>query len=383
MKIVLDSTVLIKNFNLTGPSFRLLEWYIEKSSSELVVPKIILLEVQNKYRETVKELFDKIKNPLARLSRLTQIELNGPLSAINLDDVFIRYDAQLLRTLSSLNTIFPDFKDIPHDDLINRDLNRRKPFQKSGKGYRDALFWEVILRKVAQKDSKTVLISDNTNDFFDKNDTGLHPELREDLNKHGISSDDFLLYRNLESFIDEYVKTIIPAIEEAKISLEKGDFHNFSLKIWFDENLSNLNHVFEKDLKNISFGIQYDIETYGISWIEEPSQLAVNEAYDLEKDRVAIGCSLEAFFTIDLYIHNFFGDYNELPFEILYEESDHYGAFITAYLKLPINVTLIFNIDTEKVEEYDGEFVEIYGWCNSCGEPYLSDAAETCSKCGM
>lgn len=50
MIIVFDSTVLISNFHLKGPSFRLFKWFIENTDAKLVVPKIVVEEVKNKYR---------------------------------------------------------------------------------------------------------------------------------------------------------------------------------------------------------------------------------------------------------------------------------------------------------------------------------------------
>lgn len=49
MIIVFDSTVLISNFHLKGPSFRLFKWFIENTDAKLVVPKIVVEEVNRKW----------------------------------------------------------------------------------------------------------------------------------------------------------------------------------------------------------------------------------------------------------------------------------------------------------------------------------------------
>ena len=52
----------------------------------------------------------------------------------------------LSQEVKRMNTQSPDYADISHADIVTRDLKRRKPFQQNGKGYRDTLLWETIVR---------------------------------------------------------------------------------------------------------------------------------------------------------------------------------------------------------------------------------------------
>ena len=59
-----------------------------------------------------------------------------------------------------------------------------------------------------------------------------------------------------------------------------------------------------------------------------------------------------------------------------------YITWLAGNVKMPMDVSFTFSIEDKSVNEYEAKFRETYGWCGFCGEPYLSDAAESCSKCG-
>jgi len=68
-------------------------------------------------------------------------------------------------------------------DLLERDPDQRKPFDKDGKGFRDALIWEdvrAICAGLADPAVPVLFVTNNSNDFCD--DSGaLHPDLRDEL----------------------------------------------------------------------------------------------------------------------------------------------------------------------------------------------------------
>jgi len=45
MKIVFDSNIIIKNFHMKEPSFRLFEWFLNNCEATLVVPQIVIAEI--------------------------------------------------------------------------------------------------------------------------------------------------------------------------------------------------------------------------------------------------------------------------------------------------------------------------------------------------
>ena len=93
----------------------------------------------------------------------------------------------------------------------------------------------------------------------------------------------------------------------------------------------------------------------------------------------------ESNFEIEFYAHNYFPDVDDyLPNCITVEEweNDKYGAWLVAYIDLPMSGSLTLNVIDRTVDSIEGNFPEIFGFCKKCGEPIISDAAESCYKCG-
>ena len=70
MKIVLDANIVFNHRFLDGPNFDLLEKYLKLSSSSIVLPRIVLEEIQNTYKETVNEAYTTCKDKIKKLNGL-------------------------------------------------------------------------------------------------------------------------------------------------------------------------------------------------------------------------------------------------------------------------------------------------------------------------
>ena len=69
-------------------------------------------------------------------------------------------------------------------DLMYKDLDVKKPFNRSGKGFRDALTWETIRQlcvNLGDPANLVVFVTDNHTDFCVKANGPLHPDLRQEL----------------------------------------------------------------------------------------------------------------------------------------------------------------------------------------------------------
>jgi len=60
-EVVIDTNVIFKNWYLDGPSMAVIERLIASGQCKLIVPEIVLLEVQNLYTEKMGELIGSIK----------------------------------------------------------------------------------------------------------------------------------------------------------------------------------------------------------------------------------------------------------------------------------------------------------------------------------
>ncbi len=61
IKIVFDTNVIFKDWFFKTPNMELLKRYLDSSDSKLVIPKIVLAEILNKYKESVSEKLNSAK----------------------------------------------------------------------------------------------------------------------------------------------------------------------------------------------------------------------------------------------------------------------------------------------------------------------------------
>jgi len=161
--IVLDANVFIADYWLRSVSSVLLKDFLKKTNATLVVPKVVFEEVVNHHEEDLKKVKSDIHRMLRGAGRLVR-NVKGQedsIEAISKQSRDEPYRNFLSSELKSLNAMIVDYSDIPHSEVVGRDLRRRRPFQESGKGYRDTLLWETILRNCIKENAVTVFITDH------------------------------------------------------------------------------------------------------------------------------------------------------------------------------------------------------------------------------
>lgn len=390
MKIVLDSTVIISNFFMSGPTFRLFKWFIDIHNPKLIVPQIVLEEVKNKYREIAHSKISSVLSSIDNINSHLQIDIETSFNIGDLDDKCSHYNQLLDDALSSINANIISYDHIPQSDIVDRDLSRKRPFRKVGKdnkfstGYRDTLIWEIILRNVVADTNLVVFISNNKSDFCEKGSTALHKHLREDLSRLDLPGDRVKICESIDSFVDGHVKHLLPVLKDVADELKENKFEDFSVLEWFKGNLDKISKWMERKIDlPLELFTHFEIDPLTISSIEDPTELSIIDVYAINDESVYIEFEIKAFFSLDFYVHNYYlvHDMHKLPLDISVEEHDNYGAWITANLELPIECALTYNILDKTVEDFEGSFKEIFGWCPYCGEPITHDAAESCYKC--
>ena len=389
MIVVFDSTVLISNFHLMGPSFRLFKWFIENTDTKLVVPKVVVEEVKNKYRKSAKSMHDSYITKLKELDK--HLDGLGELSnpSIDLDEYFEKFDDELDEKLKSYNTEIPSYKNIPHSALVQRDLAGTRPFRKIGKkhrestGYRDCLIWETIVRKIAPHADEVIFVTANKYDFCDSTAETLHNDLKRDLRKNGLKVDLVKVCENIESFNKKFVIPKIPKVDKAKIDLERGEYYDFSIDKWFERNTSEIMNQLQEEIHIPLEEYFFEVVSSTITWIDIDT-FSVDEVLELDGKTVLIDARINAIFSLDIDVISMgvIEDLYDLPLDMDFDIHDRNYASVTARIHLPIDLKILFDIDKKDVEEFEGEIPPIYSFCHKCGEPFLNDAAEKCSKCG-
>lgn len=91
--------------------------------------------------------------------------------------------------------------------MVARELNRRKPFKDSTKGYRDSLIWESIKEycKQVPKGDYIVFLTENSDDFASKDKQTFHPDLIEDCVNAGIDQEHIQLVTGVYKYVENEI----------------------------------------------------------------------------------------------------------------------------------------------------------------------------------
>lgn len=380
MKVVLDSNIIFDNWYLTGPNITVLERHIKLGESKLFIPEIVIWEVKNLFKKQIIEHTQSVKKLNNLLSGLNK---NIPFE--NIEKILKLYDKALAKRLKMLRVEIPTHTDIPQNNVAMRALACRRPFTESGKGYKDTLIWETILRRIVDPKDKTFFITKNHKDFASEKDAKqLHPHLLDDLSANHLPTDSVCLYTDIKSFIDDNILPHLKQItDDAVKELKSGEYKSFSIKEWFIKNRDNIIRSANKHVETLLS--EPELEDPEIVYIEDPEELSVDDLRLTDDNTVYIDATATTDIVIEVFIfkssYSWIG--NEYPVEILeYDWNEHYmwGQLV---LQLPISFSIIFDLESKKVREFEvNPFSSVYGFCRRCGAPILSDAAETCHKCG-
>ncbi len=386
MNIVLDTNVIYGDWYLTGPQFSLLRNYLGLSDARLFVPEIVVLETKNLFKRELGRLVLDV----AKLDRyLPDEDILEKLP--HLLDAGHDYDSKLDKRLGELNAERPDHSDISHDGIVERALGPRKPFREDDKGYRDCLLWEVVLHKIARKDTITFLISENHRDFADKpTDRILHADLRQDLVSAGLPEDCVQYYSNLKNFIDERVKGELKIkTDDIVLSLKQGRYGAFSVEKWFVENRNGIMDKVNDKIESV-FVHAYanELEDPKVTYIEDPEEIEIVEVdhYEGDEPLYHIEVCVTADMAVDVFVTkaDYYGGLHELiPLEVWDSDWNKWYIWAVIQVKLPISISLLFDASKEEVESIEVDSIgELWGWCRFCGAQVMSDAAEECWNCG-
>lgn len=106
--------------------------------------------------------------------------LNKASKSIDLDSIYLPNPDELGRRWRE--ELLQSFEVIPIDaddarEALTREAERRKPAKGSGVGARDCAIWLTVKRQHEQTGGPTYFVSDNIEDFADKQKRQLHPDL--------------------------------------------------------------------------------------------------------------------------------------------------------------------------------------------------------------
>ena len=203
MFVVLDSSTIIEeNFGNSSNTDLLLS-----SSGSLgyviCIPSLVLEEVNNHFRQRLQSHVDKMKSSAERISGLIDQDAHSIYTDIDIEQELEAHSRRFAADVIKVGGQFLQYPPTSLQSLVERAVLRRRPFDKNGAGFRDALIWDSVLQ-IASKHGEQVVLIAKDGDFSEGDN--LHPHLIDDLNKNSIETDNVVLFRKLSEFIAEYVR---------------------------------------------------------------------------------------------------------------------------------------------------------------------------------
>jgi hypothetical protein len=165
IRIVLDANAVGIDPPFGKIQHRLLLDAHRSGAIRLVVPQLALREAVNSWKSEVQSQEAKLAAAQGRLRELVRSE-DWTLPVFDREAAAAALLEELGEALSTAGVETPPTPDADHDELVDKALRRRQPFDSSGSGYRDALLWQIV-RNCANAGHDVVLVSNDCTAFGD------------------------------------------------------------------------------------------------------------------------------------------------------------------------------------------------------------------------
>lgn len=360
--IIIDTNVVHLDYHLNGVRITGLCSSCDRLDHKVFVPEVVIDEMVKQYRDEVNECAEQINNALVKLKkRKVQIQQQS----IDSDLITTDYEQQLRDRINALGIQIIPYPKTAHKEMVARELNRRKPFKDSTKGYRDSLIWESIKEhcKHTPKGDDIIFLTENSDDFASKDKQTFHPDLIEDCVNAGIDQEHIQLVTGVHKYIENEI--IGRAEELQELFKELSCKHGVG-----DIDVQQVIRDYV-DKKLISYYVAGDIYGESISFAPgyyENSEVVEMEIesvrYDsireLSHEQILIQSTVVVKAEIDAFIYK--GDLpliddNSLPYIFDDDWNEHYVAasdFATFTLSVNIvcdkGLTDVLNIEDEVIQ---------------------------------
>ena len=227
---------------------------------------------------------------------------------------------------------------------------------KSGKGYRDTLLWETIVRNCIKQDASTLLITANVRDFCES--TGeIHSDLRKDLRLRNGVQDVLAFSRDLPTFTDTYIVPFLKKRKDFAVLVQNGKVSGLALPDVCDQNIDAfIQAVNDNPSVLMSDSDQHEPE---VDVIDSPSDFQVQEASEVSDDvlLVEFECQSTVYFIYFLDRSDYFtmSDEETNDIAVLDTEWNDHVMRVESHTTVRFKCRLTFDSGKEEVESFEVE----------------------------
>lgn len=352
MKIIIDTNIIHKDYYLRGKFIVTLSEAAAKLGYEVCIPEVVVDEVENQYKEELSSAYSDYGKAVKNLDKLLPTKYKASITETIVSEAIENFRTQYESELHAKKIKLLPYPKTSHKFIVAKELNKKKPFKDSKKGYRDALVWEsvkaeLIPAKELFDETQIILLSSNTNDFALGKD--LHPDLKQELMDMGYFDTVVSLRPDCDAFFNEVIYPQFGELDNIKDALNtKGAYNRISIQ---DDFASSFDAVFVQQM--VDDADDYGINMYLPAYCETPYVesvnnvgIKVNSVIRLADGTVMIGCTVVIDAEISYYLEksnaaDAFDDVH--PHVLNYEHNDYYLE-----VSNPIELKLTANFRTSK-----------------------------------
>lgn len=359
--IFLDTNIFYNNWFVKNANFNLLFNYIENTNSVLLMSELVCTEINNIRNRELEEVIQTFQNLFNKSQKL----ILEPIE-FNPEDIReFKYDIKDILANRVSNISYFPFENIKQDIVVKRALERIKPFKEDDKGYRDTLIWLSFLHylKKEEVEGNVFFITNNSNDFLNKEKIDFHDELKTDILKSELRCSIFP-HHSLFDFIQK-------RIDKREHSVNREELINIINNIDDElelESLFFINNIDETSFKEIldknrlrDFPYVTTLVEHSVELMEGVEDLDLLSYSFIEKEKIYINlmfnlriCILK--FTIptsEYYIYK--NQIDRIYFEI--ESGEHYTTFCS-YVRTYLDTSFDINMKDGIISGFNIESID-------------------------
>ena len=282
MHLVFDSNMIISAGYGNSNMYQFLERLAKVLGYNIHMPAPVIDEVTAKMEEELHKVVEDSKTATRKWERNLNKSIAFPLNGIE-----PKQESDALRCkLEAYDSVLP-YPDVSHQELTERAIHRRKPFDSKGSGHRDALIWEAVLT-LADKDDDQVVLLSNDGAFNDGKGL-LSSELKAELVQRGLEQSKVVLMPSIDEFVKSYIQPELKVIlesEETEALTRVFDMDpDEDLALWVQDEWAR------KEWTGEELGLRWEYETLFLSIINGVSQWERLETSEITEDEYLLSTS--------------------------------------------------------------------------------------------
>lgn len=252
--ISFDTNILLKDPYLKGKAFKELFLNGEKHGYALFLSNVVFEEAKQHIKEQYSKFITSNKRNFQIIdSKYLQKPQQEEISTL-IEDYELFLDNKF-REYGNINFKRYSINSDSFQKILDKSIKKEKPFKSSGVGFKDATIWIGLLNFYEQyyRDGQEMhFITENTNDFYDKENDKIHPDLLSDLEHYSFNSENIIFHKSLDEFLS---KVLIPQKNELNDYIEsnkiKTDIENYILKDKTMINGKEILHIYNMKINDI------------------------------------------------------------------------------------------------------------------------------------